>query len=182
MSYLSHLLAVAAIAMVDDPDEDIAIAAILHDGPGDQGGRPTLAVIRRLFGQRVATVVEACTDTFEQKKPDWLPRRKRFLARLARSRDEQILLVKCADCLANARDTLADYRRIKGRVWTRFHSMPCATNQVWWYASCRNRLLRISGTRAFAQFDEVVRSLVEEVEHCSKPGHHHQQWPALPPP
>jgi (p)ppGpp synthase/HD superfamily hydrolase len=164
--------------MADDPDEDVAIAALLHDGPEDQGGLDTLETIRQLFGDRVTTIVEACTDTFRKKKPQWLPRKKRFISRLSHSRDRQVLIVKCADCLANARDTLADYRRMKARVWQRFVSMPCATNQVWWYISCRNALLPIADTRAFAQLNETVESLRSEVEPCYQRGHQHQRWPA----
>jgi (p)ppGpp synthase/HD superfamily hydrolase len=178
-SYVSHLLKVAAIAMADDSDEDVAIAALLHDGPEDQGGRKTLQAIRQLFGRRVSQIVEACTDTMRPEKPEWLPRKRRFIRRLSRSRDKQVLLVKCADCLANGRDTLTDYRRMKGRVWSRFRSMPCATNQLWWYVSCRNELLGIRDTRAFAQFNEVVESLVQEVEPCRKRGHHHQKCPPV---
>jgi len=178
-SYVSHLLAVAAIAMADDPDEDVAIAALLHDGPEDQGGRKTLEAISQLFGPRVAHIVDACTETLRTRKPKWVPRKRRFIRRLSRTRDRQVLLVNCADCLANARDTLADYRRIKGRVWSRFHSMPCATNQLWWYVSCRNGLVRIRDTQAFLQFDEVVARLVQEVEPCRNPGHDHVPSPPL---
>ncbi len=54
-SYVSHLLAVAGIAMADEPDEDVAIAALLHDGPEDQGGRRTPQAIRQLFGYELRT-------------------------------------------------------------------------------------------------------------------------------
>ena len=41
------------------------IAALLHDGPEDQGGRVTLEEIRRRFGDEVARIVAECTDTLE---------------------------------------------------------------------------------------------------------------------
>ena len=50
--YLSHLLAVAAIVMEHGGDEDTVIAALPHDAVEDQGGAPTLAAIRRRFGDR----------------------------------------------------------------------------------------------------------------------------------
>jgi (p)ppGpp synthase/HD superfamily hydrolase len=43
-------------------DEDLAIAALLHDAVEDQGGQRTLQTIRRMFGDRVATVVMECSD------------------------------------------------------------------------------------------------------------------------
>ncbi len=44
--YVSHLLAVAAIALENGADEDQAIAALLHDAVEDQGGLERLADIR----------------------------------------------------------------------------------------------------------------------------------------
>src|SRR5437762_12120729 len=52
--YVSHLLGVASLALEHGADEDVAVAALLHDAVEDQGGRPTLARIRRRFGARVA--------------------------------------------------------------------------------------------------------------------------------
>ena len=73
--YLAHVLAVVATVLADAADEDVAIAAALHDGPEDQGGRPVLDRIRNEFGDRVADIVDTCTDTFEDQKPDWIPRK-----------------------------------------------------------------------------------------------------------
>lgn len=171
--YMAHILSVVAIVLADESDEELAIAAALHDGPEDQGGRPVLERIRKEFGPRVAEIVDSCTDTFEQPKPDWVVRKKAFLARLAATQDRGVLLVKCADCLANSRDTLLDHRLIGAELWARFGAMPCATNQIWWYASCRDALRRIAETRAFIQFDEVVDLLTAEVEPCPGCAHSH---------
>ena len=171
--YLAHVLAVVSTVLADEPDEVVAIAAALHDGPEDQGGRPILERIRNEFGLRVAEIVESCSDTFEQPKPAWAERKKAFLARLAATKDRQALVVKCADCLANARDTLLDYQLDGNRVWDRFKAMPCASNQIWWYASCRDALIAVSDTRAFRQLDAVVNRLLEEVEPCPGSDHEH---------
>src|SRR5574341_225137 len=69
--YLGHLMGVAAFVLQYDGDEDQAIAALLHDAPEDQGGRPVLEEIRRRFGERVARIVDGCTDTYENPKPEW---------------------------------------------------------------------------------------------------------------
>jgi len=44
--YVSHLLAVAGLVLEAGGDEDVAIAALLHDAVEDQGGQPTLIEIR----------------------------------------------------------------------------------------------------------------------------------------
>jgi (p)ppGpp synthase/HD superfamily hydrolase len=63
--YIAHLLAVTALVLENGGDADEAIAALLHDAAEDQGGRPRLEDIRRRFGDRVAKIVEGCSDTFE---------------------------------------------------------------------------------------------------------------------
>jgi hypothetical protein len=42
IAYISHLLGVSSLVLEAGGDEDMAIAALLHDGPEDQGGQATL--------------------------------------------------------------------------------------------------------------------------------------------
>jgi (p)ppGpp synthase/HD superfamily hydrolase len=51
--YISHLLAVASLALQYGASEDEAIAALLHDAAEDQGGEPILNEIRQRFGDAV---------------------------------------------------------------------------------------------------------------------------------
>ncbi|WP_119313948.1 HD domain-containing protein, partial [Calidithermus terrae] len=117
--YLAHLLAVSAIVLEHGGGEDEAIAALLHDAAEDQGGRETLERIRRRFGERVAAVVEGCTDAWEEPKPPWRGRKEAYLAHLPGA-DAATRLVSCADKLHNARAVLADYRRLGEGLWARF--------------------------------------------------------------
>src|SRR5262245_5616255 len=66
--YVSHLLAVAAIVLEYTQDEDVGIAALLHDAAEDQGGIRRLEDIRTRFGSRVADIVEACSDTLVEHR------------------------------------------------------------------------------------------------------------------
>jgi len=61
--YLAHPLGVASLALEAGGDEELAIAALLHDAAEDRGGQPRLDDIRARFGDRVAGVVAGCTDT-----------------------------------------------------------------------------------------------------------------------
>src|SRR5664280_1750964 len=90
--YVAHLLAVASIVMEAGGSEDEAIAALLHDGPEDQGGEKTLAEIRARFGDEVADIVSNCSDTFEDPKPPWAERKRKYLEHL-RNADIGTLLV-----------------------------------------------------------------------------------------
>lgn len=117
--YVAHLLAVTSIVLEAGGTEDEAIAALLHDGPEDQGGEKTLEEIRRRFGDRVAKTVAACSDTFEDPKPEWEKRKRDYIEHLAQA-DESTLLVSAADKLHNARATLRDVRQLGEIVWRRF--------------------------------------------------------------
>src|SRR5664279_5797120 len=62
--YLSHLMAVSSLVLEAGGDEDLAIAALLHDVVEDCGGMPRLREVRKMFGARVAKIVDGCTDSF----------------------------------------------------------------------------------------------------------------------
>ncbi len=84
--YVAHLLAVAAMVLEYGGSEDMAIAGLLHDAAEDQGGEARLADIRNRFGDRVADIVHACSDSVVntaagQQKEDWRTRNGRRFAR-----------------------------------------------------------------------------------------------------
>ncbi len=128
--YMAHLLGTASLVLQFGGNEDQAIAALLHDGPEDQGGRPTLRKIRERFGDRVADIVEGCTDTFRKRKPPWKARKRRYLAHLETA-SWDTLLVSAADKLHNARAVVADLRTDGDEVWKRFHAG--RRDQLWYY-------------------------------------------------
>lgn len=117
--YVSHVLGVAAIVLQHDGDEDQAIAALLHDVVEDCGGAPRLAEIREKFGERVAHIVEGCTDSLETPRPPHEQRKKKYLERL-RGESAEIRLVSAADKLYNAREVLMDLRSHGDEVFARF--------------------------------------------------------------
>ena len=128
--YITHLLAVASIVGENGGTEDEVVAALLHDGPEDQGGEATLEEIRARFGEEVAEIVDGCTDTYEDPKPPWRERKERYLAHLANA-PRSVRLVSSADKLHNARTVLADYRVLGEDLWTRFNGKRKGT--LWYY-------------------------------------------------
>ncbi len=128
--YLSHLMAVAALVLENGGDEDQMIAALLHDGPEDQGGEEILEQIRQRFGERVAAIVEECSDTFESPKPAWKQRKLSYLEHLESARPDT-LLVSLADKVHNLRCIVRDYRDIGDELWERFNTGRDGT--IWYY-------------------------------------------------
>lgn len=97
--YITHLMMVAAIVGESGGDEELMIAALLHDSMEDQG--VTQAQIASRFGERVANIVEACSDSTVQHKPPWRDRKERFIAHL-REAEPSVRLISVADKLHNA--------------------------------------------------------------------------------
>lgn len=123
--YLSHLLGVASLVLEYGGDEDEAIAALLHDAAEDHGGHRELEQIRHRFGQRIADIVEGCSDSIARhpaEKEEWHPRKERYQGRLRKTTDASILLVSACDKLHNARATLSDRQRVGPSVWDRFET------------------------------------------------------------
>jgi len=153
--YVSHLLAVTSLVIEHGGGEEEAIAALLHDSVEDQGGAPVLEEIRKLFGDRVAAIVEACSDTDEHPKPPWRPRKEAHLARLLQS-SAAVKLVSAADKVHNARSILADYREGGEAVWNRFNGGKEGT--LWYYRAALDTLREGAPP---ALLEELERVLVE---------------------
>lgn len=142
--YLSHVLAVAALALEQGAGEEVAIAALLHDAAEDGGGLPILDAIRARFGARVAGLVAECSDTMDHPKPAWRPRKEAYLAHLAQASDGARLISLC-DKLHNAHALLRDHEREGAAVWGRFNAGPAEI--AWYYRSVLD-LLDVPGAPA----------------------------------
>jgi (p)ppGpp synthase/HD superfamily hydrolase len=128
--YIAHLLSVTALVLEASGDEDLAIAALLHDVVEDCGGAPVLEEVRQRFGPRVAKVVEGCTDTDEDPKPPWRVRKEEYLRHLHLA-DEDVRLVSAADKLHNLRSVVTGYRHAGEAVFERFAGKRDGT--LWYY-------------------------------------------------
>lgn len=108
--YVAHLLGVSSLVLEAGGDEDQAIAGLLHDAVEDAGGLPRLADIRARFGEDVAGIVLACSDSTD---PAWkavtpyVERKRLYLERLAQE-PERVVLVSIADKVHNARAIATD--------------------------------------------------------------------------
>jgi (p)ppGpp synthase/HD superfamily hydrolase len=155
--YVSHLLAVTALVLEDGGDEKEAIAAVLHDAAEDAGGEETLDKIRDVFGDRVAHIVEGCSDAMpargEDKAP-WRQRKEAYLEHL-RLADASVLRVSLADKLHNARAVVTDLEALGPEVWARFNAGPA--EQAWYYRSLLAIFEeRLPGSRHLPEFRELV--------------------------
>jgi (p)ppGpp synthase/HD superfamily hydrolase len=178
--YVSHLLAVAALVLEAGGSETEAIAALLHDAAEDQD--VPLADIAARFGERVAAIVDGCTDTLvlpgddlEAPDPgravvprgrgDWRARKTAYLDHLAHEGDESVLLVSAADKLHDARAMVADLRA-GPPAWAQFNASP--HDQLWYYGglyeALAGRIPEYLDRELMCAVDEMVERTDLELE------------------
>lgn len=153
--FVAHLLRVAGTVLEHGADEDTAIAAVLHDAIEDQGGAKARGVICDRFGERVADIVDECSDTDETPKPPWRERKERYLAHLAEA-SPSARLISAADKLDNVRSLLSAYRQAGETVWEHFRG---GKDGTLWYFRSVCRILKETGPQSLT--DELSRAVEE---------------------
>jgi (p)ppGpp synthase/HD superfamily hydrolase len=166
--YIAHLLGVAALVLEDGGGEDEAVAALLHDAVEDQGGPSRLDDIRGRFGERVATIVEGCSDSIRgvgQAKVDWWERKCSHLDHLAHFEGDlaaPLLRVSMADKLANLRSTVRDAGLNGDGFWKVFRHG--AASQLWYYGRMNEIFrARCPGSTMLPELEALLAQLVELV-------------------
>ena len=157
--YVTHVMSVSALVLDNGGDEDRAIAGLLHDAMEDsEDGERMLVLIRGKFGTRVASIVEACSDTVGAPNTDKPPfhRRKEMYPEKLVSADDDARLVSACDKLRNARAIVSDLRQIGNELWQRFGTRSAA-DQLWYYQSlCDVFAGRVDSSLASTLRDVVV--------------------------
>ena len=161
--YVAHLLAVSATVLEYGGDEDLAIAALLHDSVEDQGGKGRLDDVRNRFGDRVARVVAACSDSLAdtakgERKANSQKRKEAYLAHL-KTADGDVLCVSLADKVHNARAILRDLRKpdVGESIWSRF-SQP-REKTLWYYRSLADTFRDRLPGRLANELHEIIEAL-----------------------
>ena len=123
LPYLMHVVHVSTILLRHGFDEDLVVAGILHDVVEDCD--VPLAQIAGAFGDRVAELVEAVSETkaVDGTELPWEQRKDEKLAHL-RAGGPDVAALKAADAIHNLRSISADFRALGPAVWDRFQRGP----------------------------------------------------------
>ncbi len=161
--YITHPLAVAELTQTYMPDEDVFIAALLHDVledvPRDRIGPDDIV---HAFGDRVLSLVQSVTEDKipgEPEKP-WRERKEKYLQHLLTEEDEGAIIISVADKLHNIQCTLGDYAVIGDKLWDRFNGDP--VSQLWFYRSVAEIAAKKLGKKP------LVEQLSEKIEQLDK--------------
>lgn len=153
--YILHPLEAAAIAAGISEDPEIIAAAVLHDVIEDT--EYTAEDIRRAFGERVLSLVNADTEDKREGRPweeTWDLRKQETLDFLRDRASYEQKIVVFSDKLANMRAIWRDYRNIGDRLWKRF-SAP-KEKQAWYYGSFIGLTAELSSSPLHEEYARLV--------------------------
>ena len=153
--YLSHLLSVCAIVLEEGGDEVQAIAALLHDAVEDQGGLKTLENIKQKFGNEVARIVLACSDSTGKPKPPWKIRKEAYLKKLP-SEPIEVLRVSFSDKLHNGTCIWLDLVKDGEQTWDKFSGKKSGT--LWYYQELLQVFSLAYPSKRVKQFQKIVEA------------------------
>jgi (p)ppGpp synthase/HD superfamily hydrolase len=105
--YATHVLFAAMLLAEAGADEDIVIAALLHDTIEDTDTSP--AELEARFGSRVRALVEAVTEP-PKGSVSWREAKEKYLAQIAAA-DDDALLVSMADKIDNIEAKMEAFER-----------------------------------------------------------------------
>jgi (p)ppGpp synthase/HD superfamily hydrolase len=163
--YISHLMSVTGLVLEDGGDEDEAIAALLHDAVEDQGGLATLEEIRNRFGEKVASMVKECSDSFSIPKPPWIERKEKYLKKLITA-SPSVLRISLADKLHNIRSLYWAYLQSGEKIWEKFRGGKDGT--LWYYHELSKVFHRHENNVMLQEFDRLLLQLDEETKNIKK--------------
>lgn len=136
--YIVHPFAVGRILAVAGCAREIVIAGFLHDTVEDTAVTPD--EIRAIFGERVADLVSAVTES--DRSAPWRERKQATLDKLQTADDDELELA-LADKIDNIRSIRNFLQRDGEQIWERFNR-PRA-DQAWYFrslASCFQEHIR----------------------------------------
>lgn len=153
--YIVHPLEAMEIVATMTPDQELLAAAALHDTIEDTS--VTIDDLRREFGDRVATIVEAESDKFLEGIPDeasWHQRKQAAIDRIAAAPFES-KIVAMGDKLSNMRAIWRDYQEQGDELWKIFHAKDKKDHE-WHYRGLAASLSELSGTFAYKEFVALI--------------------------
>lgn len=156
--YIVHPIETALIAMTLSDDQEVIIAAMLHDVIEDTpyGAKE----IADAFGERVARLVQSESEN-KRKDQDasatWKIRKQEFIDSLSeKTKDEKIIAL--ADKLSNMRATYEGYRKNGENFWQRFHETRKSMH-AWYYRSIAKRLQEFEDTDAWQELMVLIEKV-----------------------
>lgn len=162
--YILHPLEAAAIAADLTKDEDVLIAAVLHDTVEDTD--TSVEEIQEKFGHRVAELVASETEKKREDLPPeetWEIRKKESLEHLRTTNDPAVKILWLADKVSNIRTIYKLYQKEGDSLWNHFN-MKDIKKQAWYYRTISDLLVDLEDTLAYQEYKQIVEYIFRNVK------------------
>jgi myo-inositol-1(or 4)-monophosphatase len=149
--YISHAIEAGIIAQSLTDDEDVIIAAILHDVVEDTNYE--LSDIEERFGSRVANFVSYESEEKMKDKPakdTWKQRKEEFLEQL-KTAPIEAKMICLSDKVSNMRLSSKTYQQKGDEMWLVFNQTD-KKEQEWYYRSIAKELTELKDTKAYEEY------------------------------
>ena len=156
--YIVHPMEAMEIVSTMTADQELLAAAALHDVVEDTPC--TEEDIRAEFGDRIASLVAAESDTFEEgvsEEDSWHSRKRAAIERLARA-PHDAKIVALGDKLSNMRAIARDYALQGDGLWKIFHAKDPKDHE-WHYRGLADSLRELEDTFAFREFERLINQV-----------------------
>lgn len=153
--YIVHPMEAMEIVATITPDQELLAAAALHDVVEDTP--VTADEIRAEFGDRIAALVVAESDVFEEgvsEEDSWHARKQAAIDRLARA-PHDAKIVAMGDKLSNMRAIARDYAMKGDALWNIFHAKDPKDHE-WHYRGLAASLSELKDTFAYQEFIALI--------------------------
>ena len=158
LPYIVHPMEALAIVATMTDDPEMLAAAVLHDVVEDTA--VTTDDVRREFGDRVAALVTADTNTRKDQENTWHERKQAAIERLsAASYDEKI--VALGDKLSNLRAITIDHEKHGEALWKRFNAPGGRTDIAWYYRGLASALSDLKDTAPYHEYLTLLAKTFE---------------------
>ena len=156
--YIVHPLEAVEIVATMTPDQELLAAAALHDVVEDT---PVSAdELRAAFGNRIASLVVAETDVFEEgdtEENSWHRRKQAAMDRLAAA-PREAKMVALGDKLSNMRAIARDYAKQGDALWNLFH-VKDPQDHAWHYRGLASALAELQEYTAYQEFIGLINQV-----------------------
>ena len=156
--YIVHPMEAVEIVATMTSDQELLAAAALHDVVEDTD--VSVEQIRAEFGERIASLVAAESDTFEvgvSEEDSWHSRKRAAIERLA-SASHDAKIVALGDKLSNMRAIARDWSVQGDAFWNIFHAKDPKDHE-WHYRGLAESLRELQDTFAYKEFESLINQV-----------------------
>lgn len=161
--YVTHTFAVAMITADYTDNEDVIVAALLHDTLEDTDY--TRDELREDFGGTVLTLVESVTRQDTNTKEDWIEAKKRYIKQL-KNASPDALIVAAADKIHNMRSMVESYYEKEEELLADFGGS--LEERIFTYQEISNVLNRNLNNAILTEFNHVFEEFKQFIAECAR--------------